>query len=146
MDTNTAVIWAIVIVCVVVCLIALRSVKQEATLPPEKFALRDSAAVALSSYWSHYYEGWSLVLFRDPSGVVRHVACGIPDGRYFDAGGYCNEDKIAERLGIRVTAENCDEPYLQSLLGTNNAVLQAAEELRHNVERKAPLGRARPDA
>jgi hypothetical protein len=70
--------------------------------------------------------------------MIRHVACGMPDGKFFDSSGISNEDKIARRLGIRVTAENCDEVALQSLLGPNNAVLQAAEELRHGVERKAP--------
>ncbi len=138
MDIITVVILAIVMLCVVVCWIVVRRGKQNATPQPGDIALRDSAAIALSCYWAHDNEGWSLALFRDDSGVIRHVACRIPDGTFFDAGGSCHEDQIAHRLGVSVTAENCDEEDVRPLLGRNNAVLEAAEELRHRIERKAP--------
>ena len=143
MDITTVVIWAIALLCIAVYWIAASRDKrppQAADIAPRDsaaIALRDSAAIALSNYWSHYYEGWSLVLLRDLSGTIRHVTCGLPDGTFFYAGDYCNETQIAQRLGVRVTAENCDEAEVQSLLGTNNAVLEAAEELRHCVELEA---------
>jgi hypothetical protein len=102
----------------------------------EGLALRNSAAFALSCYWSRYYEGWSLVLFRDVSGTVVHVACETPEGAFFDAGGYWNEDQIVQRLGMVVNVDNAEETDVQSLLGTNNAVLEAADDFRHRVEKK----------
>jgi len=109
-----------------------------AAMPQQKdFALRDSAAFALSCYWARCHEGWSLVLFRDASGVVRHVACQSPDCTYFDARGSCSEGQIAERLGVCVAASYAEEMDVQALLGHNAAVLEAADELRQRVEHKA---------
>jgi hypothetical protein len=109
---------------------------QDKSPPQENIALRDSASIALASYWSHYYDGWSLVLFRDPAGVVRHVACGLTDGTFFDAGGNCTLEQIAQRLRVELTADSCDEAEVQALMGSNSAVLEAADELRQRIERK----------
>jgi hypothetical protein len=138
MDITTFVISTVALLCVVVCWVAFRGEKQSEAPNPGNIALRDSAALALSSYWSHYYDGWSLVLFRDAAGAVCHAACGVPDGTYFDAGGFAKEEQIAKRLGFPVTAEICEESDVQLLLGSNNSVLEAAEDLRHCVEGKAP--------
>jgi hypothetical protein len=140
MDITTLVVCTIAVFCVVLCWIAVRPDKEDTTPRPKNIALRDSAAIALSNYWSHYYEGWSLVRFRDVSGIIRHVACAIPNGKFFDAGGYCNVDQIGQRLSASVTAESCDEAEVQSLMGTNGAVLEAAEEWRHGADRKVPFG------
>jgi len=110
---------------------------RKSTQKREGLSLRNHAAFALACYWSHYYEGWSLALFRDDSGAIRHVACEVPDGTFFDSGGYCSGDQIVQRLRLGVTAENCDETDVQSLLHSNGAVLEAAEELRNRVERSA---------
>jgi hypothetical protein len=136
MDITTFVVWTIVLLSVVVCWVAFRGDKPDATPKSKNIALRDSAALALSSYWSHYYDGWSLALFRDAAGAVCHVACGVPDGTYFDSGGFSKEEQIAKRFGFPLTAESCDEADVQSLLGANNSVLEAAEDLRHSVEGK----------
>jgi len=109
---------------------------RNSTLKREELSLRNHAAFALACYWSHYYEGWSLVVFRDHSGAIRHVACEAPDGTFFDSGGYRTADQIVQRLRMSVTAENCDETDVQLLLNSNGAVLEAAEELRNRVEQK----------
>ena len=137
MDLSTFVILAIALLCALGCWAAVRRDKQDVAPRSADIAMRDSAAIALSNFWSHYYEGWSLVLIRDVSGTIRHVTCGLPDGTFLYAGGYRSEAQIAERLGFRVTAEQCDEAVVQSLMGSNNAVLEAAEELRQGAERKA---------
>ncbi len=97
-------------------------------------ALRDSAAFALSCYWARYHEGWSLVLFRDTSGAIRHVACETPGGVIVDVLGRCTEEQISTRVGTLVTASHGEEVDIQPLLGLISAVLEAADELRQRVE------------
>ena len=137
MDITTIVIGVVVVLCVATGWVVMRKDKADAAPVSKNIALRDSAAIALTHYWSHHHEDWSLALFRDGSGVVRLVACGVPDGTFFDARGYSHKEQIAGRLGIEVTAEHCDEAEVQSLLGSNNAVLEAADDLRHYAGRKA---------
>jgi len=139
MDITTFATGAIALLCCAAvfaryCWKAVRRDTQGAMPRQEDIALRDSAAFALSCYWARCHEGWSLALFRDISGAVRHVACEIPDGTFFDARGHCSEDQIARRLGIRVTASEGEESDVQPLLGPNTAVLEAADELRRRVE------------
>ena len=100
-------------------------------------ALRDSAAFALSSYWARYYEGWSLVLFRDVSGLIRHVACKTANHTIVDARGQCTEEQIAERLGMYISASDGEEADVQSLLRHHIDVLVAADELRQRLEHEA---------
>jgi hypothetical protein len=116
---------------------APRGDTQRARPQHEDLALRDSAAFALSCYWARCHEGWSLVLFRDVAGVIRHVACETPDGAFFDARGSCSTDQIAKRLGLRVTASQGEESDIQPLVHANAAVMEAADELRQRVEQKA---------
>ena len=97
-------------------------------------ALRDSAAFALSCYWARYYEGWSLVLFRDASGLIRHVACKTANRTIVDAHGQCTEEQIAERLGMYLSASHGEETDVQPLLRHHNDVLVAADELRQRLE------------
>jgi len=141
-DITTVVTGAFVGLCCVVAWVVIkrksaRRGAQDSTPKREGLTLRNHAAFALTCYWSHYYEGWSLVLFRDGSGAVRHVACEVPDGTYFDSGGNCSVDQIVQRLRVSVTAESCDETDVQSLMDSNVAVLEAAEEFRNRVEHKA---------
>jgi hypothetical protein len=107
---------------------------------PGEIALRDSAAFALSCYWTHYYDGWSLLLFRDGSGAIRHVACQTPDRTIVDVLGRGTEEQIAGRLGIAVTASHGEETDVQPLLGPNTGVLVAADELRRRSEHGAAQG------
>ena len=111
--------------------------QQQATI-----ALRDSAAFALSNFWARYNDGWSLVLFRDASGAVRHVACEDADGEYVDLCGRCSAGQISRRLGLELTPTHGDEADVQPLLGKIPAVLEAADELRQRVEQEADLREA----
>jgi hypothetical protein len=109
-----------------------------AALPQQAdIILRNSAAFALSCYWARCHEGWSLVLFRDAAGAVRHVACDIPEGIFVDACGRCSEEQITQRLGVSVAASHGEEADVQALLGHATMVLEAADDLRQRVERKA---------
>jgi hypothetical protein len=101
-----------------------------------EITLRDSAAFALSCYWARYHDGWSLVLFRDASGAVRHVACETSECTFVDVLGRCTEEQISKRVGMPVTASHGEEIDVQPLLGTIPAVLEAADELRQHVEDK----------
>jgi len=105
-------------------------------------ALRDSAAFALSNFWARYNDGWSLVLFRDASGAVRHVACEDADGEYVDLCGRCSAEQISRRLGLELTPTHGDEADVQPLLGKIPAVLEAADELRQRVDQEAELREA----
>ena len=100
-------------------------------------SLRDSAAFALSCYWARYYEGWSLVLFRDVSGVIRHVACKTANCTMVDALGRCTEEQVAERLGMYISAAHGEEADVQPLLRRYNDVLVAADELRQRLDCEA---------
>ena len=142
MDTTTFTITIIAVLfvgtgCALYWWKAMRQDTQGVMPGQEDLALRDSAAFALSCYWARCHEGWSLVMFRDVAGAVRHVACEIPDGSFFDARGSCSKDQIAQRLGVRVTASQGEESDIQPLLRANTAVLEAADVLRQRVEQKA---------
>ena len=106
------------------------------------FVLRNSAAFALSCYWAHHHEEWLLMLFRDASGVIRHIACEAPDRTFVDAYGRCTEEQIALRLGMLVYASHCEEMDVLQLLGPNPAVLDAADDLRRRAEYSASWQKA----
>ena len=110
-------------------------------------ALRDSAAFALSAYWARCDEGWTLAVFRDAGGVIRHIACELPDGTYFDARGRCSEEQVGGWLGVQVRVAQGGETDVQPLLGSNAAVLEAADELRRSdavLAQQAAHGGAQP--
>ena len=73
MDITTIVIGVVVVLCVATGWVVMRKDKADAAPVSKNIALRDSAAIALTHYWSHHHEDWSLALFRDGREVARQA-------------------------------------------------------------------------
>lgn len=67
-----------------------------------RFAHGECVPFAAACLIEHRREGWQAVGFWDEGDRLLHVACELPDGRFFDAYGYVGLQDIARRYGCEV--------------------------------------------